>query len=147
MKTGTVIGLTIAAIAGYALLAKKSASGSLVFYPASVRNIKFQGSTPIMTVGLVIQNPTNQKFVVKSLAGNLFANNYLVGNLSSFQTTEILPNSEVILYVEIRLSLISIVNDIIRAFQFGNFSQDLLLKATANVDNYPVPLTLNYKVG
>lgn len=142
-----MIGVSLVALAGYALLAKKSAAGSLYFYPSSVRNIRFQGTTPIMTVGLKIQNPTNQKFVIKSFAGNLFANSYLVGNVSSFVTTEVVPNSETILYIEIRLNPLTIVNDIIRALQYGNFRQDLLLRATANVDNYPVPLELKYQVG
>lgn len=131
----------------YNIFNKSAAAGTLNFYPESVRQIRFEGATPIMTVGLAVQNTSASKFVIKSIAGNLYANTYLVGNLSYFTPQAINPNSQSVILLDVRLGLLGIVQDIIRAFQFGNFQQDLIFKSFANVDNFQVPINITYKVG
>lgn len=145
-NTQTVL-LVGGGLIAYTMFTKKAALGSLNFYPASIKNIHFDGSTPVMTIGLAVQNTSNQKFILRSMAGNLYANSYMVGNLSFFQEQQILPNSQGTLWVDIRMSLIGAVQDIIRDFQNNNFSQELHLDAYANIDNYQVPIDLKYKVG
>lgn len=145
-KTQTVI-LASGGIILYTMLSKKAALETLNFYPAAVRNIHFDGATPVMTVGLAAQNTSNQKFVISAIAGNLYANNILVGNLANFTRQEVLPRSQNILLLDIRMSLIGIVNDIIRIFQQGNFTQELKFEGYVNVDNYQVPLKITYKIG
>ena len=107
----------------------------------------FDGVTPVLTLGLVAQNVSNQQMTIKSIVANLFTNNYLVGNLASFTPQVILPTSQVTLYVDVRLSPLSIVNDIIRAIQYGNFQQNVVLKGDMNVDNMVLPVDMNYKIG
>lgn len=147
MTNTQAVGLTAAGILLYTVFTKKAAAGTLNFYPASVKNIHFDGATPIMTVGLAAQNTSNQKFVIRSIAGDLYANSYLIGNVANFTTQTVFPNSQSIINLDIRLSLISLVNDIIRAFQMGNFSQVLKFEGYVNVDNYQVPLNIDYKIG
>lgn len=147
----TVVALGAGGLLLYTMLTKKAAAGNLNFYPASVKNIHFDGVTPVITMGLAVQNTSNQKFTLRSMAGNLFAKsngqNYLIGNLSFFQQQDIFPNSSGVLWIDIRLSLISVVNDVIKDIQMGNFSTDLKLTGTVNVDNYQIPMDLSYKIG
>jgi len=147
MKPITVIAFSAAGLIAYSLLRKSAALGTLNFFPAGVRDLSFDGVTPVITIGLAAQNTSNQNFTMNSIAGNVFANNYFVGNVSSFEPLTIPANKQTIIPIKIRLSLIGIVNDIIRAFQTNNISQVLELESFANVDNLQVPINLKYKVG
>jgi LEA14-like dessication related protein len=109
--------------------------------------VHFDGATPVLTVGLVVENTSNQSMTIKSLVGNLYANGYNVGHLSAFDPQEITPNSQSVISIDIRMGLLGIVNDIIRAVQYGNFTQDLQLTGYANVDNLQVPIDEKYKAG
>jgi hypothetical protein len=147
MKTGEAVALGLGGIVLYTLFAKASAVGTLNFYPASVKNIHFDGPTPVMRVGLAVQNTSNQKFVLRSLAGSLYSNNTLCGNAAFFTEQTILPNSQIILNIDIRLSFLGVVNEIIQAFQYNNFKKELEFEGYVNIDNYQVPLNIKYTVG
>lgn len=140
------MGIVALAIA-YSLLRKRIAAGTLNFYPVSVTDIHFEGITPIMTVGLRVQNTSNQEFILKSIAGNVYANNYEVGNISAFQPLPIPANSQTTILLSLRLSILGIVNDIIRAWETGNIHEDLEFDAYANVDGDQVPIRVKYSVG
>jgi len=71
----------------------------------------------------------------------------MVGNISSFIPQIIPKNTQGILLLDCRLKLIGIVNDLIMAFDNGNFQQNLELKLIANVDNLQVPVNIKYKIG
>lgn len=147
MNTGT----TIAVAAGFFILtglfSKSKALGNLYFYPHSLKGIKFDGVTPVMTLGLAVQNTSNQSFTLRSIAGELYANNYLIGNIGSFVPQAILPNSQTIIFINARLSLIGIVSDIIDALKNKTFNTTLELESQANIDNLQVPINLKFKFG
>lgn len=147
MNKPLVLGIGAAAIVAYLLFRKASGLGTLNFYPASVKSIDFNSGELIMTANINVQNTSNQHFTLNSLAGNLYANGYLVGNAALFTPVAIQPNSQTLLPVKIKLSAIGLVNDIIRAFEQNSFSQELELEANANVDQLQIPVKLKYKVG
>lgn len=138
LVTGAIIALTA--------LNKAAASGTLNFYPANIKSIGFDGITPVATLGLAIQNPSTQSFTINSLVGNLTANGILIGNVSSFTPVTVNASSQQVYYLSVRLSLLGIVNDLIKAFNGGGVSQTIEFKAYANVNNYTIPLTITYKV-
>lgn len=142
-------GQTIAIGAGifllYSLFRKKQALGNLVFYPHSLKGIKFDGITPVMTLGLAVQNTSNQTFQLNSIAGQIFANTYLIGNIGSFVPQVIPANSQSVIYINARLSLIGIVTDIINQINNGTFTQEIELESNANIDNLQVPIDLKFK--
>lgn len=105
------------------------------------------GLTPVMTLGLAIQNTSNQSFTLQSLAGEVYANKYLIGNVGTFSAQTIHPNSETVIYIDCRLSLLGIVTDILNAIRNKTFSQTIELESTANIDNLQVPIDLSYKFG
>lgn len=134
-------------IIAYSLLTKAKALQTLNFYPKGVRSLHFDGITPVISLALAVQNTSGQQMVLKSFAGNVFANDYFVGNVSSYIQTVIYPNSESVLLVNVRLSLIGIASNIVNAFNGNGPAQDLELDAMANVDNYQLPVKIKYKVG
>lgn len=144
LKTGLLIG---GALVAYNAFAKGSALKTLNFYPKKVDAIRMDGITPVITFSLAIQNTSNQTMVVNSLAGNLYANSFLIGNVSSYVPVRVKANGETILQLTVRLSLLGIVQDIIRAFNGNGFQQQLEFDARANIDRYQVPIKISYKVG
>lgn len=147
IDTGKAILFGLAGLVGYELLSKASAAGTLTFYPGQLHSLDFDGATPIITVQLLAQNTSNKQFTMQSLAGNVFTENYLVGNISSFNPVTIAPNKQTIIPLRIRLSLIGIVNQIIDAIQTHNFQMTLQVESYVNVDGIQQPLNLNFKVG
>ncbi len=100
-----------------------------------------------MTMGLVVQNTSNQSFTLNSFSGSLYSNDKFVANVSSFDAQHIAANSETTLYLKVKLSLVGIAVDIVNAWTAGNIQQKIELIATANVDSLQVPVKLNYTVG
>lgn len=131
----------------YELFFKGKALQNLTFFPQAVQSVDMSGANPVLNLGILVQNTSSSQLTLYGLAGNLTANGTLVGNLSSFTPTIIPPTSQTVVYVQIRLALLGIVNDIIRAIQYGNFQQDLVLNGSANVDSYQIPLDLTFKIG
>ncbi len=131
----------------YNAMAKGTALKTMNFYPKSVDSIRFDGVTPVIRLGLAVQNTSGQQLIVRSIAGNLWANDYLIGNLSNYTPLVIRPNSESILFLTIRLSILGVVQDIINAFTNRGTTQVINLQARANVDNYQIPIDIKYKVG
>lgn len=146
LKTGLLIG---GALLAYNALTKGAALAQLNFYPGKVTGIKFDGSTPVLSFILTVQNTSNQNIVLRSIAGNLFANGYLIGNVASFIPVNIGPNSQTNLFLTVRLSLIGVVTDVINALNNTGLGlhQVIELQSTANVDRYQIPVNISYKIG
>ena len=139
--------LTAGALFAYNAFAKGKALTTLNFYAKGVRAIRFDGVTPVMTIALGVQNTTGQNLILRSFAGNLFSNGYLIGNVSSYVQTAIRPNSESILLINARLSAIGIISNIVSAFNGNGAAQEVELDAKANVDNFQLPIKIKYKIG
>lgn len=136
------VGLLIA----LGLFAQKRASGFLSYYIKSLA-LAFDGMTPVVKVNLVIQNPSNEQFVVRSLVATLFANGEAVGNVSAFTTITVNPNSQQILPVYVRLNTLSIVSDIVTLFQNNSGIQMTLnLKGVVNANSIVAPIDVSYKI-
>lgn len=131
----------------YSLFSKGTALSRLTFYPKGVTGLKFDGVTPVLSLALIVQNTSNQNIVLRSFAGDVWANDYYIGNVSTFNPIAIAPNSEVLLNLNLRLSLIGIATDIVNSFLKRSAAQELVLDATANADKYQLPVKIKYKVG
>lgn len=145
MKTGAALLIIGGGIAAYFLLRAKAA-GRLLFYPGAFQSMAFEGAVPVAEIELVVQNTSNASIVINSIAGNAYANGYLIGNISQFQPVTIVGNSETRFPVRIRFMLISVVNDIIRAFQTGSFHQEIMIEGSANAEGITIPLNLKFGV-
>lgn len=140
--------LTITLIgAGVILLSRLGTAGAadrlkFVFQKISA---EFKDALSIqINVDIVIQNPTSTSFIIKSFAGDLFVNDYYIGNVSNFTATQIKGNTQTTYRVAIQVSTLSLPAPVISILQ--NFTGlTAKLDGTINVDDLGVPLTLEYK--
>jgi LEA14-like dessication related protein len=148
LKTETKIVLgAIALLGGYWLFSKARALGNLLFQPGSIMGFSMLGSTPIVSITLVVQNTSNTSLTVDSLAGNVSSNGTLIGNVSNFSPVLVPGNSQISMPVSLMLQPIGVVNDIIRSFQNSNFAQDIKLSGFANVNGFQLPVNIEFNVG
>lgn len=145
MRTGDVL-LLFGGVGLLYYLTKGKAARNLTFYPGGVQGMAFQDLTPMMQLDFIVQNTSNADVALNSIAGNAYSNGYLVGNISNFQGAIIRGNSETRVPVLVRFNLIGAVNDIIDAFQTGNFSQDITIEGRANGEGISVPIELKFQV-
>ena len=140
--------LTITLIgAGVILLSRLGTAGAadrlkFVFQKISA---EFKDALSIqINVDIAIQNPTSTSFIIKSFAGDLFVNDYYIGNVSNFTATQITGNTQTTYRVAIQVSTLSLPAPVISILQ--NFTGlTAKLDGTINVDDLGVPLTLEYK--
>ncbi len=145
MRTGDVL-LLFAGVVGVYYLTRGRAANHLNFYPGGIQGMALQDLTPTMELDFIVQNTSNADVSINSLAGNAYSNGYLVGNISNFQGALVRGNSETRVPVLVRFNPIGIVNDIIDAFQTGNFKQDITIEGRANGEGISVPIELKFQV-
>ena len=148
MRNSTLLALgAVGALIVYHLWRESSAAGNLVFTPGNVTNMAFSGSTPVVAFTINVQNTSTTDLLLNSIAGNLYSNNTLVGNVSNFSPVTIAANSQTVLPVNASFQILGIANDLISAFQSGSTQQNLELEGFANVGGAQVPLDLKMTVG
>ena len=126
---------------------KARSVANLLFFPGNVLSLGFYGANPVMTFNLQIQNTSSLPVIVNALGGNLFSNDTLVGNVYSTQPIEVPANGRVYHTLEAQFLLVGIVNNLIDAWQYKNFTQKLQLQGYANVSGLQVPLDLEMSIG
>lgn len=145
---GTIeVALVLGGVIGLYFFNQARAAGALVLFPGNITGLQFDGATPVVTVTLLVQNPTNTSFVFRSFAASAYSNDTLVGNVSNFTPVAVGPNSEGIMPLTIRLLLITAANDVISIIQTKHVKRTLKLEGTINANGVPVPVTLNYEMG
>lgn len=109
---------------------------------------RFQGLTPVIDIYIGVQNPTRGTFRIESFTGNVYANTTLLGNMSSFTLTNVGSNSQTYFIATLRLSLVGVVQEIFNKIQGGVSSINYTMKidGTINVNGFPVPVLLSYKI-
>lgn len=136
-----------AAFAGYWFYSKSLALARLVFSPGSILGVNFTGGVPSITVAVNVQNTSNSALELRSFAGNVSSNGTLIGNVYNFLPVEIPGNSQVQMPVQIQLQILGITNDLIQSFTNGNFTQQIEIAGSANVNGFQLPVSMIYKVG
>lgn len=137
----------LATMLGLYFYKQKDAAGHLIFFPGNITGMGFDNSTPYAQLTIQVQNTSNVSINLYSLAGQVYANNILIGNVSNFSPVTITGNSQVLIPVTIQFFLIGAVNDLIRSFQTNSFSQDISVEGYVNAANFQVPLKLTFKIG
>jgi LEA14-like dessication related protein len=139
--------LIIGALAGaYWLWSKASHGSNLVFYPHKISSITFDGFNPILNADIYIQNASNTAFTIDSLAGNVYANDTLVGNVSNFSQQQIPANSQISYPVTFRLNPIGLVDTIVSAIQNQSTPVTLVVDAKANAEGVQLSVPMEFKI-
>lgn len=139
--------LGLAAAVGIYYYKQKDAAGHLIFFPGNITGMGFSNSTPYAQLTIQVQNTSNVDIDLYSLAGEVYANGLLIGNVSNFSAVTITRNSQVLIPITVQFFLIGAVQNIINAFQTGSFKQDIQIEGYVNAANFQVPLTLKFNVG
>lgn len=142
--------LIIAAGYGLYMITQKNAASNLVLYPHGVNEFFFDNeNNPTFVASVLVQNTSNSTFTINSLAGNAVSgtDKTIVGNVSSFQPITIGPNQEQDFPIQIRMSPLGIVNEIIDAFTNKNTTRVVTVDGHVNANGYTVPVSLTFSVG
>jgi LEA14-like dessication related protein len=146
MNKPTIIGLSFLALLGLYFFNQQRDAGYLEYVVKRV-DLNWAGASPIFTVSLGIQNPSNTTFTVESIAGTLYSNGDPLGNISAFDKIVIPPNDETVYPLNFRLSLIGVASDIIKIFTGGGTSQQIEFDGVVNANGIAVPLKFKYVIG
>lgn len=108
---------------------------SISFDTQGVFNIRIN-----VTIG--IQNPTGNGFSIQSFVGDLFVNDYNIGNISNFTPTVISANSETPYTISLLVNVFGLPAAIASLIQnFTGFRA--VLDGTLTVDGLSIPLNLS----
>jgi hypothetical protein len=149
-KTGSATSALFAGLAvfiGYSLIRSGASAGNILWYGDGIQKLTFEGVTPVLQIRVRAMNTGNVRYTLHAFAADVEANDTVIGNASFFTSQVIEPRSQVVLLVNIRLMPLSIVNDLITAFQTKNFQFKIEVNGTANVNNLQLPVNLTYNVG
>lgn len=139
--------LPVAGLLVVGLLLQKKAAGALNYFINKVA-IAFEGITPVLRLDIVIQNPSNEGFVVRSITGDITSNGSVIGNASMFQTITISPNSQTLMPVFVRLSPLAVVSDLVSLITKGSgIPQTITFKGYVNANEIVSDINMTYKIG
>lgn len=145
----TPLGILLTAAGGYLVynLFKVGRLARMIFFPGSVHSFDFVGSTPVIQFDVQIQNTSSKSVRVNSLAGNLFSDGVLVGNVYTSSLIDVPANSNIQTRLTAQLGLLGIVNSLIAAWQNRDMSKEIIFDGYANVDDFQLPLELKFNLG
>lgn len=127
------------------LVTKKSAE-SLSYYFKGF-SLSFDGITPVLKITIAIQNITNRNFNITGFTGNLFAGDVFIGNVSNIDPVVVEKGKETLYVLNVRLSLVSLVSDIIsKIVQKEGLDYSLYLVGTLNAEGVLIPVNFNFTV-
>lgn len=139
-SSSTVLLIGAAAFAAWYFFSRANTLSSLVFNPVGVG---VQGAA--ISLQLQVANPTPNAVQLNGFAGSLIISGSAVGNVTDFQPTLIPPGATNInlLVTPNVFGIAAGVIDLIDGNEgSGNFSAGL--QGTANVNNIPVPVNLQF---
>jgi LEA14-like dessication related protein len=140
--------LTAAGLLVASTLIKAQAAGNLNFYPQGVSDVGLQSGTPVVVVRIRVQNVGGTNLILRSIAGNVYCNSVLIGNAEQFNAIQFAPNSVSYLTINLRLSWIGIVQDILNAWNNQSLAQTVEWDMRFAVDGLPVQAQkLTFKIG
>lgn len=142
MKTGTVILLAVGGLAlyFYSELGITAASMNVVFDSVQIKSV-----TDYM-IGLLIQNVSNSPIYVNSLAGDILVNGNELGNISDFSPITVNPNSQQVVQIEIKPSLLSLPGTVIDLVNNSGGNLNFTATGHMNIDNQVLPFNVSKSV-
>lgn len=147
MRQGEKIALGAGLLVAGVYFFKGRALGNLIINPGQISQMYFDGSGPVIVFTLSVANTSSVGLRIDSIAGNIYSNGTLIGNISSFLPVLVAANNQSFIEVSARLRILGLVNDLIRSYTYKNFQQNIKLQGFANVEGIQMPLDLDFTVG
>ena len=141
-NTGIFLALGAAAIAFFYFQRFKKIKN----IKAIIRGINFGGSIlkPKIFIKLGIQNATSNAGTINSIVGNLYAQNKLIANISSFERVRIEPNAETVIQITAEPALTGIVQNVISSLKDKFTGVKIKFDGSINVEGNNLPISANY---
>lgn len=107
-----------------------------------LRGVRVGGgiTSPVIVIDLAIQNPTNQRAILKSISGEVSANGQYIANLSAFGEQVIQPNSESVIKLSARPSAAGVGQFLVNLFKQKQQKVTTTFTGTANIDGVTYPV-------
>jgi len=107
-----------------------------------LRGVRVGGgiTSPVIMIDLAIQNPTNQRAILKSISGEVSANGQYIANLSAFGEQVIQPNSESVIKLSARPSAAGVGQFLVNLFKQKQQKVTTTFTGTANIDGVTYPV-------
>ena len=138
--------LLAAAGAGYWLWSQAKSISALNYVISGVQ-LGWSGITPLINLTLAVQNVSNQSYILNSFVGTVSVNGNNIGNVSNFTPTAIPATSQTPYTLNIALSLVGAVSDLINLItNKTGAQQDIVLSGYVNASGIVTAVTLNYTV-
>jgi hypothetical protein len=149
MKTSDALLVGGTALVVGTFLLKGRAFTRLNFVSARVVKFYFDGTTPVLQIAVRAQNTSSISLQVNSLTANLYAGagQTYVGNVSFFGPAIISGNNVSEIYLDVRLSPIDLVNQLIQVVQYKNFGMGLTVDGFANVGGTQIAFKIPFYAG
>lgn len=107
-----------------------------------LRGVRLGGgvTSPTITLDLAIQNPTNQRAILRSVSGDVTANGRYIANVSAFGEQIIQPNSESVIKLTARPSAVGVGQFLVDLFKGQKKQVSVNYSGTANIDGVTYPI-------
>jgi hypothetical protein len=113
-----------------------------------LRSTKPGGSVlaPVLNVELAVQNPTGNTITIKSISGNILFSGSPIANISAFGDQIVQANSESVLRLVARPSVIGILTSIRDILDQPVSNANIRFVGRANVDGIVVPIDVTKQI-
>jgi len=145
MKLLPTVGLAVAALY---VLSKLSFAGnaSRLNYSISGMGLSMNGLNPVISMNLVVQNPTNQIFNVAAIVANVALNNEPIGNVAGFTPVTIAAASQANVPLTVTISGLSLISDVVNILNgTAGVSALLHITGTVNANATLLPIDVQYQ--
>lgn len=102
---------------------------------------------PQMKFAVIVQNTSSIPLTINSFAGNIIANDTIIGNVYNFSPVAIPANGQSIILVTAQLQVIGLVSDLFNVWQYRNTQQDVKIQGFANAGFIQIPINLKFSIG
>lgn len=123
------------------------AAQNLIYTPGNFTGIELQGVSPVVHAEIIVQNTNNASFTLYSIAGNVFSNGTLIGNISNFSPVLIAGNSQTVVPLTLVLQPVTLVNEIIQIITGGVGQREFKIDGRVNANGFQDTFSIDYKLG
>lgn len=95
---------------------------------------------PLVNIKILVQNPTNQRVVIKSIVGSVFVDDKFLAYVSSFGEQVIQGNAESVLNLTARPGALGVFNTLKQLVTQPIGNIQVRFSGTANIDGVNVPI-------
>ncbi len=126
-------------VAAMLLIPKLAVGQKAVFI---LRRLRTGGTilNPTFGIELIVQNPTNQRIIIRSITGSVSVNGQFLADVSAFGDQIIERNKESSLVVNARTSALSILKTVRNILSQPIGTNKLTFDGQANVDGLVIPI-------